>query len=152
MYESYICVPVRTDLFVGLVAFLHDAGRADDPVDMIEGAIRALIDQGEAPADSRLPAPAEAPPPARRGYVWKSVFLPHGTQLRMKYRGQIHYAAVDGDRLLFQDRPVSPAELAKSVAGSSRNAWRDLWVMLPGAERWVVADALRRAAPALARD
>ena len=147
MYESYICVPVRTELFVGLVAFLHEADRADDPVELIEAAIRALIDRGDGEPDGLLPAPAEAPPPAvGRGYVWKGVYLPHGTQLRMKYRGQIHHAAVEGDRLLFQGRPVSPGELAKSVAGSNRNAWRDLWVMLPGAERWVVADALRRSA------
>jgi hypothetical protein len=69
----------------------------------------------------------------------------------MKYRGHIHYAAVDGDRLLFQDRPVSPSELARSIAGSNRNAWRDLWVMTPGADRWVMADVLRRAAPAIGR-
>jgi hypothetical protein len=147
MYESYICVPVRTELFVGLVAFLHEADRADDPVELIEAAIRALIDRGDGDADGLLLAPAEAPPAAvGRGYVWKGVYLPHGTQLRMKYRGQIHHASVEGDRLLFQGRPVSPGELAKNVAGSNRNAWRDLWVMLPGAERWVVADALRRSA------
>jgi hypothetical protein len=152
MYDSYICVPVRTDLFVGLVAFLHDAGRADDPVETIEAAIRALIEGGEVPAGDLLPAPpAETSSQEGRGYVWKSVFLPHGTQLRMKYRGHIHYAAVDGDRLLFQDRPVSPSELARSIAGSNRNAWRDLWVMTPGADRWVMADVLRRAAPAIGR-
>ena len=114
---------------------------------MIEAAIRALIDPSESTAEALLPAPAEAPlMPAGRGYVWKSVFLPHGTQLRMKYRGQIHYALVEGDRLLFQDRPVSPSELARSIAGSNRNAWRDLWVMTPGASQWVMADRLRRAA------
>lgn len=151
MYESYIAVPVRTELFVGLVAFLHDADRDDDPVELIEAAIRALIERGEGQAEVLLPprAPAETPPPAGRGYLWKGVFLPDRTRLRMKYRGQIHHAAVEGDRLMFQGRPVSPGELAKSIAGSSRNAWRDLWVMLPDAERWVVADALRRAAPAI---
>ena len=50
MYESYICVPVRTELFVGLVAFLHEADRADDPVELIEAAIRALIDRGDGDA------------------------------------------------------------------------------------------------------
>ena len=146
MYDSYICVPVRTELFVGLVAYLQEAGRADDPVEMIEHAIRALIDSDAAPAEALPPPlPAMPAPPPGRGYVWKSVFLPHGTQLRMKYRGQIHYALVDGDRLLFQDRPVSPSELARSIAGSNRNAWRDLWVMLPGGRQWVMADALRRA-------
>lgn len=150
MYDSYISVPVRTELFVGLVAFLHDAGRADDPVETIEAAIRALMETGEGlPADELLPAPAETPLPPGRGYVWKTVFLPHGTQLRMKYRGQIHYATVEGDRLLFQDRPVSPSELARSIAGSNRNAWRDLWVMTPGAERWVMADTMRRASLAI---
>lgn len=152
MYDSYICVPVRTDLFVGLVAFLHGAGRTDDPVETIEAAIRALIGEGDAEPRDPLPAPAAALPADGRGYVWKGVLLPHGTQLRMKYRGHTHYAAVEGDRLMFQGRAVSPGALAKSVAGSSRNAWRDLWVMLPGTGRWVVADALRRAAPALGGD
>jgi hypothetical protein len=152
MYDSYICVPVRTDLFIGLVAHLQEAGRADDPVETIEAAIRALIGEADGQDHDPLPAPAAALPADGRGYVWKGVLLPPGTRLRMKYRGHTHHAAVEGDRLMFQGRPISPGALAKSVAGSSRNAWRDLWVMLPGAGRWVVADALRRAMPAPGRD
>jgi hypothetical protein len=32
-----------------------------------------------------------------RGYQWKQLFLPDGTDLRMRYRGAYYYAKVEGD-------------------------------------------------------
>jgi len=40
---------------------------------------------------------------------------------------------------------VSPSEFANKVAGSSRNAWRDLEIRRPDVDDWVSADRLRMA-------
>jgi hypothetical protein len=84
------------------------------------------------------------PPTSTRGYQWKSLFLPEGTELRMCYRGQNCYAHVTGDDIIYQGRPVSPRQLALEAAGDGRNAWRDVWVRLPGDAAWRPAARLRR--------
>jgi len=82
------------------------------------------------------------------GYTWKykdaSLFLPHGSEIRMRYKGRTYYAKVDGDQIMYEGKPITPATLANTVAGSSRNAWRDLWVKRPADAIWLLADQLRR--------
>jgi hypothetical protein len=56
------------------------------------------------------------------GYQWKGLFLPSGTRLRMWHGGGHHYAEVEGDNIVFEGRRVSPAQMANSVAGNTRNA------------------------------
>lgn len=80
---------------------------------------------------------------ALRGYQWKNVFLPDGTDLRMTYAEGTYYARVEGDQLLFQGRPVSPRSFALHVAGGVRNAWRDLWIRFSGRRDWKRAQAVR---------
>ncbi|MBB3121992.1 hypothetical protein [Pseudoduganella violacea] len=79
-----------------------------------------------------------------RGYQWKCLFLPAGSRLRMQYAGQWFYAEVRGDELLFEGQPVSPRGMTQMIAGDGRNAWRDLWVRLPGEKNWSRALLLRR--------
>lgn len=86
--------------------------------------------------------------PPSGGYRWGPVFLRNGTRIRMEYKGSLHYALVEHDRIVFDDRPYSPSRLASTIAsGTSRNAWRDLWVREPGTSQWVLADDLRRSLP-----
>lgn len=77
------------------------------------------------------------------GYQWKEVFLPDGTDLRMIYAGGTYYARVTGEHLVYQGRRVSPRRFVMLVAGGVRNAWRDLWVRLPGRRDWQRALAVR---------
>jgi len=80
-----------------------------------------------------------------RGYQWGPIFLPNGTQLRMEYGGEMHYAAVENDAVVYEGGVYSPSQLAGRIASNtSRNAWRDLWVRLEGRRQWVPADELRR--------
>ena len=72
-----------------------------------------------------------APAPAD-GYQWKSVFLPRGTDLRMSTREGTGRARVCGDYIIYQGRRVSPRGLTLAIAGDGRNAWRDLWLRMPG--------------------
>ncbi|MES2299313.1 MAG: hypothetical protein V4582_19895 [Pseudomonadota bacterium] len=102
------------------------------PEQVVESAVKAWI------------ANATAAPPAVRGYQWKSLFLPEGTRIRMCYKLKWAYADVVGDQLIYQGRPMSPAQFTNGVAGCVRNAWRELWLRCPGEPRWHLADTRRR--------
>jgi hypothetical protein len=79
------------------------------------------------------------------GYQWKSLFLPDTSRVRMHVGGQRFYAAVVGDQLMFEGHPVSPRQMTLAIAGEGRNAWRDLWICMPGEKNWTPAARLRRA-------
>lgn len=78
-----------------------------------------------------------------RGYQWKTLFLPDGTDLRMLYDGNGHYAHVRGDHLTYKGLHVSPRQFTRMVASGVRNAWRDIFVRWPGARDWKRASDLR---------
>ena len=81
------------------------------------------------------------------GYLWKNeaadLFLPHGTDIRMRYKGTDHFAKVAGDEIFYKERPYTPARLANAITQTSRNAWRDLWIKFPGDDDWRLAYDLR---------
>ena len=78
-----------------------------------------------------------------RGYQWKTVFLPHATQLRMTYAGDSYYAKVVGDSIMFEGRKVSPREFVMHITGTGRNAWRDISIRFPESRQWKGADLCR---------
>lgn len=92
--------------------------------------------------------PQEAEP--SRGYQWKSLFLPDSTELRMSCAGTAFYARVAGDHIIFEGRSVSPRGMTLAIAGDGRNAWRDLWLKLPGERSWKHAMRCRRDAERVA--
>ena len=136
--KTQISVPIHTEQFIELIDFLRGKGDLRDPVQAVADA----IDYWMMNADFKPELLRQA---AGRGYQWKGLFLPDGTELRMQYKGEYHYAQVDGDQLLYQGKPTTPASLANTVAGSSRNAWRDLWIKRPADAEWYLADVLRQA-------
>lgn len=77
--------------------------------------------------------------PAGRGYQWKTLFLPEGTDLRMRYLGTWYYARIEGDELMYAAEPMSPREWTLLVTGSIRNAWRDVWIRRNVTEGWTRA-------------
>lgn len=78
-----------------------------------------------------------------RGYQWKQLFLPEGTQVRMEYLQRRHFAQVQGDQLVFRQRAVTPRGMTLAIAGDGRNAWRDLWIRMPDERQWINAGRLR---------
>jgi len=141
--ESKISVPVRTSQFLGLANFLRDQGSDRDPVSAIETAIDYWIDNASWKQEDLLPEIFQEPPRQHRAYIWKEISLPHGTDIRMRYKRQDNYAKVDGDQIIYQGEVVSPSELANRISGTSRNAWRDLWIKRPDDRDWHLADDLR---------
>lgn len=82
-----------------------------------------------------------------RGYQWKSLFLPEGTELRVSSAtGASCYARVVGEHIVHESQRVSPRQFCVAVLGSGRNAWRDVWILLPGELKWRPASLLRRQA------
>src|SRR4051794_12591471 len=99
---SEISIPISTSTFVGLVDFLRENNSARDPVEVIESAIDYWMMNADWKEEVLAP-----PVGAATGYSWKSLFLPSGTTLRIRYRSQYHYAKVEGDKLIHQGMQVS---------------------------------------------
>ena len=135
---SVISVPVQTSVFLSLADFLKDNGDSRDPASCVNIAIEYWIKNQRPKSSATLTARSDA-----HGYRWKSLFLPHGTSLRMKYRNTFHYANVEMDEIVFAGGPVSPSGFVAAVTHSSRNAWRDIEVKLPGSGKWLLANDLR---------
>lgn len=82
-----------------------------------------------------------------RPLIWKGVSVPHGSEVRMHYAGQDHFAAVKNGRIVDDSGEYSPSEWASKVAdNTSRNAWRDLWFKEPLGRSWAPAQLLREQA------
>ncbi|KQZ43202.1 hypothetical protein ASD58_23360 [Duganella sp. Root1480D1] len=86
----------------------------------------------------------EVPGIRLRGYQWKKVFLPEGTQLRVWNRSGYAYAEVIGDNIVHLGNAVSPHEFICRCKGISRSAWSEVALLFPGENHWRGADAVRR--------
>ncbi len=83
--------------------------------------------------------------PPHQGYQWKNLLLPNKTKIKMSYLGSAKYADVRHEKLVYEGKSYSPSVLAKVIAGgTSRNAWRDLWIKRPKDKDWVLADTARK--------
>ncbi|WP_293942532.1 hypothetical protein [Sphingomonas sp.] len=140
-----ISVPISTSTFIGLVDFLREKNSSRDPIEVIGSALDYWMDNADWKDEILSPPPLVG---AATGYSWKSLFLPSGTTLRIRYDGTYFYARVEGDTLMYQQNPVkSPNQFALKVTGGARDAWRDVWVKRPSDKDYVVANFLRANKP-----
>ena len=95
----------------------------------------------------RPAAVAEAQPAAASGtgYQWKQVFLPDGTRLRASFGGHNYFAHVEGGEIKYGEHAMSPSRFANLQGSGNRNAWKAVWLCLPGSEEWLLADVCRSA-------
>jgi hypothetical protein len=147
-------LPVDTDTLLALGAHLRDTNSALSLADATALAVRAWIagdaraadasdedGANESQAQASRSSPAQAPCLRPQ---WKELFLPDGTDVRMRGADEVHHARVCGDALVFRGRRLSPRQFTIAVAGNGRNAWRDLSLRLPGENRFQRACLLRR--------
>jgi hypothetical protein len=120
-----------------LAEFLRESGSSLKPTEVAAQAINQWI----ATAKGQYPSLAATP---TRGYQWKTLFLPEGSELRMRYRGHCYHARVEGDAIVYGGRCVSPRQMAIAIAGDGHNAWREFSILLPGEISWKPASLLRR--------
>jgi hypothetical protein len=97
------------------------------------------------PAASAQPAPAAIIGGATKGYQWKQLFLPNGTELRSIYCGRSVYAMVENEQIISAGAATTPSRLANQRGCGSRNAWKTVWICFPGSTRWLRADRCREA-------
>ena len=149
-----VCVAIDADMYA---EFILRSGRSVDVANWIERIVREYLDQTKNDAVAWSEAYVEKAQ-ERTGedfqktygdpsgfYQWGDLFLANGTKIRMKYKGRNHYAAVCNEAIIFEDESYSPSQLASKIAdGTTRNAWRDLWIKKPGANEWDLADDLRK--------
>ncbi|MRW93521.1 hypothetical protein GJ699_26370 [Duganella sp. FT80W] len=146
-------VGLRASVFHALCDAVGDFGFSDRTHEAMCEAINEWLERKQATASAPTPShkqlqpdvvPAESAQHARPGYQWKQLFLPEGTELRVATRGRVRYAVVEGHHIIHNDKPVSPSQFANS-GDVVRNAWRVVWLKLPG-EAWIRAEQRRNAA------
>lgn len=93
-------------------------------------------------------SPNSIPTSLYSGYQWKEVFLPNGTVLRTTFKGKNHHCLVEDDGLRYAGKLTSPSGFANLVGGTNRNAWKVVWILLPGTQDWMQASKLRPRVPA----
>lgn len=91
----------------------------------------------------RKHSPDSCGEPEFAGYQWKGLFLPHETVLRTAFGGKHHHCHVEGERIVYQGQSLSPSGFVGAVGGVRRNAWKSIWVLLPDAKHWQLADHMR---------
>jgi hypothetical protein len=168
MSEKMIMVPVRAQFCIDLVRFSDGRITLDDIGALAEEQILSLLEglfdefgpkwfarREEEFADIYFPHIAEqVRKAAAKGaskyaggnspLIWKGLMIPHETDVRMNYAGRDHFAVVRDGMIADEDGAFSPSEWARKVAaGTSRNAWRDLWFKMPPGRKWVPAQLLR---------
>lgn len=89
---------------------------------------------------------------SKRGFQWKTTFLPEGTLLRTSYLDTVEFAKVVANRLLTDEGDaVTPSQFANRHA-KGRNAWRFVWVRFPGDDHWIRANNCRTRSEAWLRN
>jgi hypothetical protein len=135
MSNETIPVAVPSKVYLDLSFHLRKQGDLRSPDEVVALAVRHWMANrsGMRGADGS----------SGRGYQWREVFLPEGTELKLRYRGTWFYANVVRDRLVYAGESVSPREWGLLVTGGVRNAWRDVWLRRSATERWTRASAWR---------
>lgn len=135
MADNTICVPIPVSLFLEIDRYASKQKWAADPVTVIQNVMENWLDTQDW-GDRTFPV-------QEGGFRWKHLLLPTGTQLRMRYLGKYHYAAIEGDSFVWDSKPSTPGQFVNGVSGTSRSAWRDLELKRPADAEWVPAQSLK---------
>jgi hypothetical protein len=135
--KSTVSLQVDTDTLLRLISQLKLRGGTQDLSEVVTSAIELWLRE-----QSKLAAGND--PASVRGYQWKTLFLPDGTELRSWSYGEYNYARVVGDEIIHKGRSVSPNQFAQAFARSFRNAWMDLYIKRPEDKQFKNAGRLRQ--------
>ncbi|WP_051294048.1 hypothetical protein [Pseudoduganella violaceinigra] len=134
--EGLIGISIPFQVFLDLSAYLDGRRSTEEFAEVAGRAISEWIALQHA-------TPTHDGGSSFGGYQWKTLFLPSGTRLRLTIRKATHHASVEGDCIVYEGAAVTPAQLVNQVAGGTRNAWKHIWLQLPGDTRWQRAESLR---------
>lgn len=134
--EPTINIPVTFTVFENLCKFLDGSTVSEEVAEVASKAISAWIEQQSTPQQEESPV-------LLGGYQWKHLFLPEGTKLRVVVKRKTFHASVLGDQIIFNGQAISPACLVNQLASTKRNAWKHIWLLLPGEIKWQLAQSMR---------
>ncbi|MDE2230238.1 MAG: DUF2924 domain-containing protein [Alphaproteobacteria bacterium] len=78
-------------------------------------------------------------------WIYKGIRFPAGTELRAKYKGQLHRARIERGGLMVNGRRfATPSDAARMVTGNNVNGWRFWQCRFPGETGWRRLDSLRQ--------
>jgi len=118
-----------------LLNFAAASGKPEAATEFADLAIREWLARAKEPAVQTC---------RQRGYQWKNLFLPEGTQLRVWSRENgSRYAEVVGDEILHARRPITPNQFVRLQEGIPRNAWTEIWLLMPDETAWKAAHSRR---------
>jgi hypothetical protein len=112
-------------VYLELAYRLRNSGDTREPDDVVVFALKAWLGNRQEKSIG--------------GYQWKELFLPDGSELRMRFRGAYYYARIDGDQLKYAGEIFSPRGCALMVPGTVRNPLRYLWIRRGINECWTIA-------------
>jgi hypothetical protein len=127
-------IPISLDVYDQLQSASCNTGYEKEDWEIASEAIDEWV---------RRHDPNSLPVSAHAGYQWKRLFLPDGTVLRTVFGGKNYHCMVEGDRIVYDKRTVSPSGFANAVGGIRRNAWKSTWILFPDSKDWKLADSLR---------
>jgi hypothetical protein len=167
MPDTMIYIPVNKELYDDIIRF---SDGSIDPAELVDTELQSFLERtvegnGELWGDRLYEVAAKYAPEvlerwrredaegfkereeASRPLVWKEVTIANGAEVRMFYGDKHHFAVVRGGHIVDDEKPYSPSEWASKIAaGTSRNAWRDLWFREPLSKMWVPASLMREQA------
>jgi hypothetical protein len=80
----------------------------------------------------------------KKSWTYKGVTFPHGTELRVNYKGTLHTAKIDdGEWIQEGETRNSPSEAAHAITKTSINGWTFWEARLPGEDRWRILKSMR---------
>jgi hypothetical protein len=133
-FQEFRTIPIDFEVFKALTAKL------ENPEDSYNQVLRRELG---------LPASPKVEPTQRSsvGGSWQidGAVFPHRTEFRARYKGRYYVAVVDNGALVYGDeRYDSPSPAAVAITGNSVNGWKFWQCRVPGTDRWVGIDSLRR--------
>jgi hypothetical protein len=111
-------------------------------------ALRRLLKLPELTASRKASRPA---PSNHRSWIDKGVVLPHGTELRMEYRGHNYVGQIlNGEWVIDNKQFDSPSGAASGVAITKKgkqtklDGWKYWYVRRPAEDNWIALNNLRQ--------
>lgn len=130
--DSFVAVPLPTSLVAALLARSPHGISA-----LIENVVSDFLERTEIDFMAA---------PTTLGVYWEALFLPDGTQVRTKYKGEFKIGAIVKESIVWDGNTYpSFAQLANSMRGNTmNNAWKELQIKRPSDKLWMPAQSLRR--------
>lgn len=102
--------------------------------------------------DAAEPEPMPRPPShpiiqgLTRPWLIKGIVVPHGSEMRMTYKGVTYTATVKNGEMEFPDGRTftTPSKAAGAITKTMVNGWLMWECRLPNSSSWVPLDALRK--------